>query len=338
MSKMDSRRGANKGADFHGLHPGAMLAFLGLVAALSSASIFGQSADFGGRFALGGERTPATHHYEMVTEVVHFSPQGKRTTVETYRLWLEWTPTQVSGKTVDVLTCRRFTFQSGNQPAADIPALQDWSYEFGRFDNGMDAQGQIFGIAHEKFEGLKDSSGRPLPPVARYAVYNAFIDFHSLCNVFAEATKEGGGIQDLREIGQRIRHASAFTEPTVRLGTAVEDGSTFKNGDVNLELKGVGLVDRAACAIVGYDSGESSFNMTVRMAPDMKMQVVGGSHYAGDLYIDLATHWVTKADMRELVVTEVSLPMPPGKIHDVIERALTLRTTAGDTSRSPALR
>jgi hypothetical protein len=71
------------------------------------------------------------------------------------------------------------------------------------------------------------------------------------------------------------------------------------------------------------------------MAPEMKMQVVGGSHYGGDLYIDLASHWVTKADMREMVVTEVSLPTPPGKIHEVIERTLSLRTTAAEAWRTP---
>ncbi len=313
-----------------------LLALIGLVAAaLSSALTLAQSADLAGRFVLGDERTAETHHYEMVTELRHFSPQGKRTAVETYRLWLDWTPSRLSGKTVDVMTCRRFTVQTGTQPAADIPALKDWSYEFGRFEKGVDAQGQIFGIDHQKFEGLKDSNGRLLPPAARYAVYNAFIDFHSLCHVFAEKTAEGGGIQDLHEIGQTIIHAAAFTEPTVRLGTAVEDGSIFKNGEVKLELKGVGLVDRSSCAIVGYDSGESSFRMTVRTGPDMTMQVVGGSHYAGDLYIDLKSQWVRKADMREMVVTEVSLPTPPGKVHEVIERLLTLRATGGEGSQTP---
>ena len=55
-----------------------------------------------------------------------------------------------------------------------------------------------------------------------YYVYNAFIDFHGFCNVFAEPTTGGKGIQDLKSIGDKIVHAAAFTEPPVNLGSGIE--------------------------------------------------------------------------------------------------------------------
>jgi hypothetical protein len=84
----------------------------------------------------------------------------------------------------------------------------------------------------------------------------------------------------------------------------------------------------AACAIVGFDSGESSFKMTGKPMPNMEIRTVGSSHYKGDIYIDLLTNWVKKATMDELVVTETTLPMPPGKVNAVIERNIVIRNVS----------
>jgi len=158
-----------------------------------------------------------------------------------------------------------------------------------------------------------DTGGIPLPPDKSYHVYNAFIDFHGFCNIFAERTEGGKGVQDLKSIGQKIVHEAAFTEAPVNLGSSIAEGSTFKNGEVTLELKGLSRVAGAACAMVGFDSGESSFKMTVKPMPDMEVRTVGSSHYKGDIYIDLSTNWVRKVTMDELVVAEVDFAHAAGK-------------------------
>jgi len=60
----------------------------------------------------------------------------------------------------------------------------------------------------------------------------------------------------------------------------------------------------------------------------MEIRTVGSSHYKGDIYIDLVTNWVKKVTMDELVVTETTLPMPPGKINAVIERNIVIRNVS----------
>jgi hypothetical protein len=94
----------------------------------------------------------------------------------------------------------------------------------------------------------------------------------------------------------------------VNLGQGIKEGSVFRNGEVRLAFKGIGLVDGAACAIVGYDSGESTLKMIMAGPGGQEIVTEGGSQYAGDLYIDLATRWVRKVTMDEHVVTETRLP------------------------------
>jgi hypothetical protein len=64
--------------------------------------------------------------------------------------------------------------------------------------------------------------------------------------------------------------------------------------------------------------------MLMNPMPNMEVRSVGGSHYKGDVHIDLATRWVRKATMDELVVTETVVP-GMAKINTVIERAVTIR-------------
>ncbi len=111
----------------------------------------------------------------------------------------------------------------------------------------------------------------------------------------------------------------------MNLGSNTAEGSTFKNGEVTLALKGLSSVDGAACAIVAYDSGASSFKMLMKPMPNMQIETVGSSHYLGDIYIDLASRWPRKVTMYELVVAETQLPMPPNKINAVIERDILIR-------------
>jgi hypothetical protein len=283
-------------------------------------SILRQTFDF------AGARSPQPQLFDMETVVISYAPDGKRVNTDILRLQLKCVP----GKGADEYTCVRFALKFGDAPEVTVPALANWTYRFKATASGTDEKGQVLGIDHAKFEKLTDSNGQPLLVDKAYYVYNAFIDFHGFCNAFAEPTTGGKGIQDLKRIGDKIVHAAAFTEPPVDLGSGIKKGSTFKNGEVTLELKGLSLVDGAVCGIVAYDSGRSSFQMLMELMPNMEVRTLGASHYKGDIHIDLATRWPRKVTMDELVVTESTVPVLPNKVSSVIERNTIIRnvTTA----------
>lgn len=260
--------------------------------------------------------------YRMMTKVIHIEPDGQRKNREVYTLWIQFTPK--AAPEADLVTCRRFTVRAGDGPEVAIPALKDWSYRLPRTATGLDERGQIFGIDQSRFEHLVDEKGTALSMDVSYMVFNAFVDFHSFGQVFCARVKDGKGIQDLHRIGDRIVHAAANSEAPVHMGSMAEKGSTFKNGEITLELKGTSQVGGRRCAIVAYDSGDSSFHMTIKPMPQIAIDVVGGSHYWGDLYVDLGNQWVRKATLSELVVSETSGAVLPQKMHGVVERALLL--------------
>ncbi len=272
---------------------------------------------------------PQPQLFDMETQVITYAPDGKRVNTDVLKLRLKCVP----GKEADEYTCVRFAVKFGNAPEVTVPAIANWTYRYKATATGVDEKGQVFGIDHAKFEKLLDSNGQPLPPDKAYYVYNAFIDFHGFCNVFAEPTAGGKGIQDLKSIGDKIVHAAAFTEPPVNLGSNIAKGSTFKNGEVTLELKGLSVVDGAACAIVAFDSGQSSFQMTINPMPNMEVRSVGASHYKGDIHVDLATRWPRKVAMDELVVAESTVPALSNKISAVIERETVIRNISTQSTR-----
>ncbi len=276
-------------------------------------------------FDLAGPRSAQVQVFDMETRVITYAPDGKRINTDVLKLQLKCTPARMTGKEADEYTCLKFTLQFASSPEVAVPAMANWTYLFKNTATGLDDKGQMFGIDHARFEKLVDANGQAIPADKAYYVYNAFIDFHGFCNIFAEPIQGGKGIQDLKSIGQKIVHAAAFTEPPVNLGSNIAKGSTFKNGEVTLELKGLGLVDGAACALLGFDSGQSSFQMVVKPMPNMEVRAVGASHYKGDLYVDLATRWVRKVTMDELVVAETTVPALPNKISAVIERDTVIR-------------
>ena len=265
-------------------------------------------AGLGGPFDLAGERKAEVLYFIQETRFVHLGFDGKRNGMETYTFKVRCAPAALSGKGGDEYTVREFSVRAGEGETETIPDLAGWSYVFKLTDSGLDEKGQVLGIPHAKFEGLTTSRGAKLSTVAGYPIYNSFIDFHSFNDVFARPVTGGGGIQDLRTIGQVVRHASAFSEPPVNLGEGIKAGSVFRNGDIKLVFKGIGLVDGAACAIVGYDSGESTLKMIMPMGAEKEIVTEGGSEYLGDIHIDLATRWVRKVTLDEFVVTETRLP------------------------------
>ena len=291
----------------------------------SSVTLSADDAILRQTFDLGAPRTPQPQRFEMETQVMSYALDGTRTGTDIYRIHLACVPGRAMGKEADEYTCTKFTVQFAGTEEVAIPALKDWKYLFKDTETGLDEKGQVFGIDHAKFENLTDANGKSIPIDKSYHLNNAFIDFHGFCNAFAEPVPGGKGIQDLKKIGQRIVHAASFTEPPVNLGSGIAEGSKFKNGEVTLELKGLSLVDEAPCALVAFDSGESSFQMIVKPMPNMEVRSVGSSHYKGDLYVDLGTRWVRKVVMDEVVVAESTVPALPNKVNAVIERYSVIR-------------
>jgi hypothetical protein len=276
-------------------------------------------------FDLAGEHSQETQYFLMESKLITHALDGTNVSTDIFRLRLKYVPAKAAGKEGDEITCVQFTIQQGNTSEVAIPALEKWIYVFSK---GMDNKGHVFGIDHNTFENLIDGNGKILPPDKAYHIYNAFIDFHTFCNVFAESTTEGNGIQNLKKIGQKIIHAAAFSEPSVNLGSNVSEGSFFKNGEIILEFKGLSVVHDRQCALLEYDSGESSFKMIMKPMPNMEIQTVGSSHYQGDIYKDLATNWVQKVTMNEVVISETTLPMPPNKINSVVARNILIRNVS----------
>ena len=204
-----------------------------------------------------------------------------------------------------------------------IPALRLWNYEFDQM-SGLDGKGPVFGVPHNRFEGIKDSRGNELSPDIRYAIYNNFIDFHALNDGFSRPMF-GRGIEQLKLVGDRIVHPAAFTEAPVNLGMAVKPSSVFRNGEVTLELKGISVVDGVLCALIGYDSGESTLKMIMASTEGADVLTEGGSEYKGDIYIDLGTGWVRKVTLDEFVVTETGAANSEAKVNRYTVRHLLLR-------------
>lgn len=279
----------------------------------------------GRTFNLAGKRSQQTQLFQMESRLIHYALDGTRVSTDVYKLRLKCVPAQLSGKGGDEYTCLDFTLKIGDAPEVSIPALKSWSYIFKMTATNLDGAGQVLGIDHAKFEDLRDSNGNAIPQGNAYHVYNAFIDFHGFCNVFAERTASGKGIQNLRRIGERVVHESAFSEPPVDVAGNVAKGSFFKNGKITLEFKGLCLVDDVPCAIVTVDSGRSSFKMIMNPGANMEERAVGSSHYKGDIYIDLATRWVRKVTFDELVITESTMPTARKKRNEVVERNITIR-------------
>lgn len=279
-------------------------------------------------FNLAGAHSQQPQYFIMESKLITYALDGKRLSTDIYRLHLKCVPANLAKKEGDEYTCARFAVQQGDAVTSEIPAMANWTYVFK--GTNQDENGQVLGIDHSKFENLADASGKALPLDKMYHVYNAFIDFHAFCNVFAEPTTAGNGIQNLKRIGQKIVHAAAFSEPPVNLGKNIAEGATFKNGEITLEFKGVSSVNGKLCALLAYDSGESSFKMRMKPMPDLEVRTSGSSHYFGDIYKDLSTQWVQKVTMTELVVSETVLPMPPNKINGVIERNILIRNVSED--------
>jgi hypothetical protein len=271
-------------------------------------------------FNLAGVKEEKTQYYTMESHLIVYAPDGAIIGRVLFTLYLQWVPAAIANKKSDQFTCINFKIKYEDSVEVEIPSLKNYTFAS---TPGVDAKNQIFGLDHSKFANLLDDRGQPVPPDKTYHVFNAFVDFFSFCLVFAESSGGENDIGALTTIGQKIIHSSAFSEPPIHLGDGISEESYFKNGEVTLAFKGLGSVKEKPCAIIGYDSGESSFKMLVTPAPDMNIITVGSSHYQGDIYKDLHTNWVQKATLHEIVVSETK--MPPNTFNGIVERIILVQ-------------
>lgn len=268
-------------------------------------------------YDLGGERAAESRYYYFETVLKHFDKDGTRSPGNEFRLWLEVRPSD-DGRVEYV--SRKFTFSRLGEDEVAIPSLKDWEYSIGA---GIDDEGRVFGIEHKRFMSLMDAKARFIDIETGYMIYNAFIDFHALSDVLASGAGEVADIGSLRNIGDKIVHHAASSAAPIGLGEAMKKGSEFRNGEITLEFKGLSMVDGEACALLEYDSGDSSFIMYMESMPGMDMIAEGASHYFGDVYVELDSKWLRKATLYELVVTQVTSNGKPTQ-NGIIERKLRL--------------
>ncbi len=280
------------------------------------------AADLNQAFDFGGARSPETQYFVMTTEFLKYSPNGERTSRDHYTLYLVADPTNDPGN--PEFTCQLFKIQFGETDEQTIPGLQGWSYTAYTEEGSIDEQGQVLGVPHSKFENLTDSAGKNLDAEHSYAVYNNFIDFHSFCDLFARPIPGANGIQELHHVGDHIVHAAAFTEPPVNLGSKISKGSVFRNGKVTMEFKGLSRMHNRDCAIIAYDSGESSFVMNMQPMPNMIVNTQGSSHYFGDMFLDLQSLWLQRCQLAEFVVSQTDIESMNMTINGIVERRLEI--------------
>jgi len=264
-----------------------------------------------------------TQYYEMESVLQEHNLNGTIKATDIYRLYLRCVPS-ANPETGDEYTCMKFTVQLNQSAESIVPSLTGWKYYFSLTSTNRNDKGEVFGIDHSKFEQLKDEHGKVIPTGNTYHVYNAFIDFHSM-SVFAGRSAKDSGAQALMHIGDKIIHSASYSQPPVNLGSGIAEGSYFKNGLVTLAFKGLGLMNDKTCAIIEYDSGQSSFYMLMKPMPNMEVPTTGSSHYFGDIYKDLSSGWIQKAVLHEIVISETTVPGMANKINGVIERSISIK-------------
>ncbi len=269
-----------------------------------------QSA-IGTSFQLPGKRLAITQSYQLAVDITTQTPVVDRRKQTSYRLDLDCVPTKGShanspGQAVKY-TCRQFAIFKDGGKKVTIPSLKDWSYEFTYPSENIAPGGNVFGLPNARFAGLSDSDGGKLDSQLEFLVYNAFTDYHVLCNVYAQKMFSGAGIQSLSEIGDTVEHGTSNTHAPLGSIPGLSEGSEFVHGNVTLEFKGISRVGERPCALIGFDARGNEFKMVIEPAPNYSVISQGKSQHFGDLYLDLQTGWVIKAIMAETVVSWVNL-------------------------------
>jgi hypothetical protein len=258
-------------------------------------------------YDLGKDRSLELQYYNMDVEIITRASDGSRANVETYSMRLMVKPGDFSAGMPDRWTCTWFALKIGEGPEVNIPALRQWSYDFNQ-GVGIDDHGQVLGIPHAKFENLTDNKGNKLDAVVAYQVYNQFVQFHTYVDGIAAPAPDGGeGVQDLRSIGDRTVLDEFSEDLPLSVGLIVKEGSVFRPGAEALEFKGLSVIDGSPCALLGVDGGEGSFTMIIEVMPNVNATTVGGTRFFGDIYVDIESMWLKKAEITVVDVTETSI-------------------------------
>lgn len=281
---------------------------------------FGLSLDTAG---LPESRAVEPHEYEIHVDITIQQEEVDQVARASYRLDLECAPPSGDDGAAVRYRCREFSVLEDGEPVAHIPSLTNWDYEFAYPTADVAPGGNVFGLPNDRFTGLIDSNGKLIGPQNDFLVYNAFTDYHVLCNVYAQPMPDGPGIQDLRRIGDEILHGTSAAEAPLGNVPGLSEGSTFVHGDVRLIWKGISRVHDRVCAIVGFATTDNHYKMIIEPAPNFTVVTEGKSRHAGDLYIDLESGWVLRAEMSETVVSWMDINGDASG-PSVMHRSLTL--------------
>jgi hypothetical protein len=277
--------------------------------------------DLSGEYAPTGKPSPQDVAYHIETRIVTYGEDGVQIGVEGYALDLRCrTAADINAKQGSC-TCEKLTVKRGDHAEVSVPALKGWSYPFAPTSRWYDSQGQVYGIPAGKFANMTDSAGGALPPDVVYQIYSIFLYFHDFSHGLT------AGEIDVTRIGQRVSIAPVEPETSLAFGSLFTDGSVFKHDALEIEFKGLSLVDDMPSAILGFESG-GSFKVATSPAPNVVVETVGRSRFHGDVYVDLASKWPRRVWMGLTDATRTTMGQQEiGRF--VLETTLTI-VVAGD--------
>jgi hypothetical protein len=77
--------------------------------------------------------------------------------------------------------------------------------------------------------------------------------------------------------------------------------------------------------------------MLMEPMPTMQVNTNGSSHYWGDIYKDLRSNWIQRANLNEIVVSETVIGSQANKAHSVVERRIEIRNVKFSMISQPFL-
>ena len=259
------------------------------------------------KYDFSKERSLEQQYYEMDVEIITRAGDGSRANVESYSMHIMGEPATLPSGISGRWTCSNFSIKLGENPEVTIPAMEGWHYDFNR-SVAIDEHGQVMGIPHEKFENLVDHHGNKLEAIVAYQVYNQFVQFHAYVDLFAVADPEGGkGIQDLQFIGDMTILDDYSEDLPLNVGLIIQEGSIYRPGLETIDFKGLSYLEGKSCALLGIDGGEGAYTMIMEVMPNLNATTVGSTRIFGDLYVDIETMWLIKAEITVIDVTETSI-------------------------------
>lgn len=243
----------------------------------------------------GRADVPRTLRFVHRHEVVQHAADGSVKNVAAYRLLMECSSIDVSSVGGETYTCRRMGWKPQGGPESRLPSLEGWTYRLDRAAcdarTGLDGEGRAWGLPHERFEGLLDEAGRPVPLDPAYQVYSAFTYFHSFCGPHF-ASGEGAA---LKMVGDAVA-VDLPEESPIHLGRVFLPASRFLHGDARLEWLGIGSVGGSACAVLRYSETGGRYLMRIRPLPLMRVKSVGATRLAAILHVDRGTGWTARSE------------------------------------------